>query len=690
MKFSKISLGWVFPIVSLIFGSTIAFRNQTAIINFFNIDDAFYYFQVAKNATIGLGLSFDGIARGNGYHPLWMLVCLPVFSLSKIDLWLPLRILVIIQSLFHAATGLIIYKLLSKYISHPISLLLETFWLFSKTIFLRSGSIGLETGINMFFISLFLYYLSDWDQKLISNHQKRYSYYLCLGLLASFTLMARLDNIFLLCFTGLWVGLKDSGIDRKLVLADLFIAGASVVFSYIIHLGLSNLYFKFIPNIKILVITSMIIFPSIHFLFGLYKTEKPSTNNYFQTILRHFLSLFSGFVVLFLSLYIIFPKGGYSRYSLIIQSLVFGAFSFILKTINFSSARSEERNNSPIPIQSSLFLTLKTVKWNDLLVQGISYFGPVFFSLFSFLLFNHFYFGTSMPISGKIKSWWGEYFTVYGHPARNFFEFFGLHEKGAWDLVANPFRQFSLWFSSMSRLSSQDIFIGLSISSLVIIIIITIFSSRFRQNIHLFMLAPVTVAILFHVGYYTMTGYVGYRSWYWTIEYLFLLLVMGLLLDSLLFKVQQLKVGKTIIVTVSGIFISLIFFNFINFNLQRFPFSPNEPTPYLTNMNNLTSCTEDGSLIGMTGGGMEAYFIINHTIINLDGLINGSEYYEHLINMTIDDYLEDINLDYVFGTEDMLLNSEPYMKPLSNRLVPLDSPDCNFKELMILYRFISD
>ena len=38
-------------------------------------DDAFYYFQIARNIATGHGSSFDGIHHTNGYHPLWMLVC---------------------------------------------------------------------------------------------------------------------------------------------------------------------------------------------------------------------------------------------------------------------------------------------------------------------------------------------------------------------------------------------------------------------------------------------------------------------------------------------------------------------------------------------------------------------------------------------------------------------------------------
>ena len=46
----------------------------------FNLDDSFYYFQVARNMAEGHFSTFDGgITRTNGYHPLWMLVLIPFF-----------------------------------------------------------------------------------------------------------------------------------------------------------------------------------------------------------------------------------------------------------------------------------------------------------------------------------------------------------------------------------------------------------------------------------------------------------------------------------------------------------------------------------------------------------------------------------------------------------------------------------
>ncbi len=45
-----------------------------------NYDDAFYYYEIAKNLAEGKFSTFDGgITRTNGYHPLWMLLITPFY-----------------------------------------------------------------------------------------------------------------------------------------------------------------------------------------------------------------------------------------------------------------------------------------------------------------------------------------------------------------------------------------------------------------------------------------------------------------------------------------------------------------------------------------------------------------------------------------------------------------------------------
>ena len=61
-------------------------------------DDAFYYFGIARNVAHGHGSTFDGIDLTNGYHPLWMLLAVPVYALG-LDGTSAVRVLLVVQVL---------------------------------------------------------------------------------------------------------------------------------------------------------------------------------------------------------------------------------------------------------------------------------------------------------------------------------------------------------------------------------------------------------------------------------------------------------------------------------------------------------------------------------------------------------------------------------------------------------------
>ena len=49
------------------------------LVRYGNYDDAYYYFQIARNLAEGHFSTFDGHTRTNGYHPLWMLLLTPFY-----------------------------------------------------------------------------------------------------------------------------------------------------------------------------------------------------------------------------------------------------------------------------------------------------------------------------------------------------------------------------------------------------------------------------------------------------------------------------------------------------------------------------------------------------------------------------------------------------------------------------------
>ncbi|HEV2646287.1 MAG TPA: hypothetical protein VGU46_07990 [Acidobacteriaceae bacterium] len=80
--------------------------------NFF-ADDSYFYFQVAWNIARGLGSTFNNVIPTNGYHPLWMLVCVAVFKAfpSKIA---AVHAIGAVISLFDAAALMLLYRVLKR------------------------------------------------------------------------------------------------------------------------------------------------------------------------------------------------------------------------------------------------------------------------------------------------------------------------------------------------------------------------------------------------------------------------------------------------------------------------------------------------------------------------------------------------------------------------------------------------
>src|SRR5215204_6961217 len=100
----------------------------------FTRDDAYYYFKVAQNITEGKGSTFDGINPTNGYHPLWMAICIPIFFLARYDLILPLRVLIMVMAGLNVATAILIYRYIKENLSEAVAMMASMFWLFNAYI----------------------------------------------------------------------------------------------------------------------------------------------------------------------------------------------------------------------------------------------------------------------------------------------------------------------------------------------------------------------------------------------------------------------------------------------------------------------------------------------------------------------------------------------------------------------------
>ena len=198
------SFEFILIVIVLLSHVYVATRPPNSLMNWFTSDDAFYYYKVAQNISEGRGISFDGLSSTNGFHPLWMLVCIPVFALARFDLILPLRVLVMVLALLNAGTGVLLYRTFKQLLSLPVAVLLACFWVFLPRIQRVVTQLGLEAGVSVFCTALLVYLIARWQAE---RPQKGDSLFRILGIAGAgiLTLFARLDNAFTVFFAGLYV-----------------------------------------------------------------------------------------------------------------------------------------------------------------------------------------------------------------------------------------------------------------------------------------------------------------------------------------------------------------------------------------------------------------------------------------------------------------------------------------------------
>ncbi len=179
----------------------IATASTYTLLNWFQIDDAFYYFVVARNIARGVGVTFDGLGPTNGFHPLWMALLVPIFALFR-DLYTPLRAVVVLTGALHGLTGVVLYRAGRRVFRPGVAWLLAIAWVWSPRIFRLFSVGGIESALN----ALTLAYL--WDTSLVlwlaaprapARAWTRWGWALALSMLA------RLDNVFLAGGMVLWM-----------------------------------------------------------------------------------------------------------------------------------------------------------------------------------------------------------------------------------------------------------------------------------------------------------------------------------------------------------------------------------------------------------------------------------------------------------------------------------------------------
>ncbi len=260
----------------------IAMSPSISLLTWYSNDDAYYYFKVAKNIASGLGSTFDGIGLTNGYHPLWLIICIPIFWLAKFDLVLPLRILVMVAALISGFTGILLYRLVSKRLSNLTGIFTAMFWCFYIGVHAIVTAGGMESGISALFIVWLLYRISLVDHT--SEKKWIQPKFIITGLIAAFAIMSRLDNIYIAVIAGAWL-LFDNSKTKSWLVLDIAAIPLLLIASYFIRLGGAEGFFFYANSAYWYIAILLLIKIPVYYYLGLYYPDRLNIQQMWQKVI---------------------------------------------------------------------------------------------------------------------------------------------------------------------------------------------------------------------------------------------------------------------------------------------------------------------------------------------------------------------------------------------------------------------
>lgn len=656
---SRITPGKKFPFILLIVVIVllsqlyVAFLPASSVLNWYSTDDAFYYFKVAQNIASGHGLTFDGINPTNGFHPLWMLVCIPIFAIANLSRILALRILIIVLVLFNAITSVYLYRLLSMFISKKAAFIGALFWALFPAIQTVSTQQGLETGLSAFFMIFFLYKTVTYQEQ--ERLEQKWLRLGLLGLIGACVILSRLDNIFIVGTIGLWVIFGKPEIRLELA-ADVVAAFFCAVTACFLCLGLEGNYNRY----AVVIYFAVILKPLIFSIFKLNKQPKKIFSTIF--IARLVAAVITSSVVQAGMIYTISKIAVQVSFSKAIV-LIDG----ILTLLIFGGIRFIRLRKNPVSIENPTGSIRHD--WKKILQNGVVAALPIVILVGAYIAWNYFKFGILTPVSGQVKLWWATLpNTVYGHKF-DAISYLGLSPNssyGPWSVFIAISYKLTVWLV-MQLPVRFEMLIPYTLLGILGIegFLFWLISRRNEQHnwkiINCIGLLTLFFGCLLQNSYYTITSYTHTRPWYWVAQMICIVIFLSIVLDNIFQLFQRSKYTEWIQVGVSILICSIILFNFTTYMTASFPFLETVKSKnVLDDVHDLEASTEPGSIIGMTGGGNIAYFINDRTIINLDGLINSPKYFRALKTGKANDFIDEMKIEYIYGNEYMITKSDPY------------------------------
>jgi hypothetical protein len=217
--------GITYGLVIVAFGVLTLTAPMPVLLDRFVPDDAFYYFQTAREFVKSGRSTFDGLHITTGYQPLWFLTSAAVNLVFSQGGELPVRVMLYLQLLAAAGATALMAAVAARVTNVAIAMVTGVLWI---AVFQRPASVnGLETGVHCLLFALLFAQFVTFQRAAPASRTRRA---LALGLTAALFFLARVDGLLILAPLALWFTLaaRDPARRRDLV---VFVAPIFVVVS---------------------------------------------------------------------------------------------------------------------------------------------------------------------------------------------------------------------------------------------------------------------------------------------------------------------------------------------------------------------------------------------------------------------------------------------------------------------------
>lgn len=217
--------------------------NWVTVSKLWDVDDAYFYLNIARNVARGLGSTFDGLALTNGYQPLWLALLAGALRVTRaFSADSGIRVALILASACAIWGTLIFVKLLDRLGVRPLVATASILGLLSGYAF---WFFGLEAHLNVLVAGIcFTMFWTRWQALSAGDIGTRRGA-LAMALAAAALTLTRIDLVIwsALLLLALSAGRALVGIDRRSVtrVAALEIGGSSLV--VLAYLAFNRLYF---------------------------------------------------------------------------------------------------------------------------------------------------------------------------------------------------------------------------------------------------------------------------------------------------------------------------------------------------------------------------------------------------------------------------------------------------------------